>query len=156
LVEPPDADQRRAADDSRGLYLDLRAGVRLRPVDENDPEYDPEFDAGYTEKHVDRCSEIIDDFLASLEKTPEAQKNEYIMAVVKDTIFRLNELNEELVIPTFRPMNTVRPRKIPIQRAVSLYFAIGFKKNKTTKRRRRRRKAGKNFVIFVPSWFYFS
>jgi hypothetical protein len=64
-------------------------------VDENDPEYDPEFDAGYTQKHVDRCSEIIDDFLASLENTPEAQKNEYIMDAVKNTILRLNELNEE-------------------------------------------------------------
>ena len=65
-------------------------------VDENDPEYDPEFDAGYTQKHVDRLSEIIDDFLASLEKTPEAQKNEYIMDAVKKTILRLNELNEEV------------------------------------------------------------
>jgi hypothetical protein len=65
-------------------------------VDENDPEYDPEFDAGYTQKHVDRLSEIINDFLASLEKTPEAQKNEYIMDAVKKTILRLNELNEEV------------------------------------------------------------
>jgi hypothetical protein len=65
-------------------------------VDENDPEYDPGFDAGYTQKHVDRLSEIIDDFLASLEKTPEAQKNEYIMDAVKKTILKLNELNEEV------------------------------------------------------------
>ena len=65
-------------------------------VDENDPEYNPEFDAGYKQKHVDRLSEIIDDFLASLEKTPEAQKNEYIMDAVKKTILRLNELNEEV------------------------------------------------------------
>ena len=64
-------------------------------VDENDPEYDPEFDAGYTQKHVDRCSEIIDDFLASLEKIPEEQKNEYIMDAVKKTVLSLNELNEE-------------------------------------------------------------
>ena len=65
-------------------------------VDENDPEYNPEFDAGYTQKHVDRCSEIIDDFLASLEKTPEeAGQNEYIMDAVKKTILNLNELNEE-------------------------------------------------------------
>jgi hypothetical protein len=64
-------------------------------VDENDPEYDPEFDAGYTQGHVDRCSKIIGDFLASLEKAPEAQKNKYIMAAVKKTILRLNELNEE-------------------------------------------------------------
>jgi hypothetical protein len=64
-------------------------------VDENDPEYDPEFDAGYTQEHVDRCSEIIDDFLASLEKAPETQKNKYIMTAVKKTILRLNKLNEK-------------------------------------------------------------
>jgi hypothetical protein len=64
-------------------------------VDENDPEYDPEFDAGYTQEHVDRCSEIIDDFLALLEKAPEAQKNKYLMAAVKKTILRLNKLNEK-------------------------------------------------------------
>jgi hypothetical protein len=61
---------------------------------ENDPAYDPEFDAGYTHKHVDQFSVIIDEFLASLNKAPEAQKNEYIMAVVKNTILRLNKLNE--------------------------------------------------------------
>jgi hypothetical protein len=64
-------------------------------VDENDPEYNSDFDAGYTQEHVDRCSEIIDDFLTSLEKAPEAQKNEYIIDAVKKTILRLNELNEE-------------------------------------------------------------
>jgi hypothetical protein len=64
-------------------------------VDENDSEYDPEFDAGYTRKHIDRCSEIIDDFLASLEKTPKSQKNKYIIAAAKKTILRLNKLNEE-------------------------------------------------------------
>src|SRR5262245_26203812 len=71
-------------------YMKYRGGA-----DENDPEYDPEFDAGYTQKHVDRCSEIIDDFLASLEKIPKEQKNEYIMAAVKKTVLSLNELNEE-------------------------------------------------------------
>ncbi len=65
-------------------------------VDENDPEYNPQFDAGYTQIHVDRCSGIIDDFLALLEKTPEkAHQNEYIMDAVKKTILNLNELNEE-------------------------------------------------------------
>jgi hypothetical protein len=28
-------------------------------VDDNDPEYDPEFDAGYTQKHIDRLSEFM-------------------------------------------------------------------------------------------------
>jgi hypothetical protein len=64
-------------------------------VAENDPEYDPEFDAGYTQEHVDRCSEIMDDFLAVLGKAPDAQKNKYIMTAVKKTILSLNKLNEK-------------------------------------------------------------
>jgi len=63
--------------------------------DETDLNYEPEFDAGYTQEHVDRCLVILDEFLASLEKPPEALKNEYIMATVKNTVLRLNELNEE-------------------------------------------------------------
>jgi hypothetical protein len=63
--------------------------------DENDPEYDPEFDAGYTQKHVDRCQAIIDEFLDSLEKAPEAQKNEYILAAAKKIVLKLNKLNEK-------------------------------------------------------------
>jgi hypothetical protein len=62
--------------------------------DENDPEYDPEFDAGYTQKHIDRCSALIDEFLASMGKTPEVQKNKYIMTAVKKTVLKLNKLNE--------------------------------------------------------------
>ena len=63
--------------------------------DENDPEYDPEFDAGYTQEHVDRCLAIVDEFLDSLEKPPEAKKNEYILAAAKKTVLKLNKLNEE-------------------------------------------------------------
>jgi hypothetical protein len=62
--------------------------------DENDPEYDPDFDAGYTQKHIDRCSALIDEFLASMEKTPEVLKNKYIMTAVKKTVLKLNKLNE--------------------------------------------------------------
>jgi hypothetical protein len=64
-------------------------------VDENDPEYDPEFDAGYTREHVHQCSACIDDYLSSLEKTPEVGKDEYILAVVEKTVLRLNKLNDE-------------------------------------------------------------
>jgi hypothetical protein len=78
----------------KSLVMDVYVTWNIKLI-ENDPEYDPGFDAGYTQKHVDRCSEIIDGFLASLEKTPEARKNEYILAAVKNTILRLNELNKE-------------------------------------------------------------
>jgi hypothetical protein len=62
---------------------------------ENHRADDPEFDAGYTQKHVDQCSVILDEFLALLEKPPETQKNKYIMAVVKNTVLKLNKLNEK-------------------------------------------------------------
>ena len=69
-----------------------------RAEDENDPnmirKYDP-IDAGYTQEHIDRCSVILDDFLASLEKTPGTQRNKYIMTVVKETILGLNQLDKE-------------------------------------------------------------
>jgi hypothetical protein len=55
-------------------------------IDENDPEYEPEFDAGYTQKHVDRCSEINDDFLASL--VPNTRGFD------KDKILRVKKLDE--------------------------------------------------------------
>jgi hypothetical protein len=51
---------KRALIDGMIEYMKCRGAV-----DENDPEYDPEFDAGYMQEQVDRCSEIIDDFLAS-------------------------------------------------------------------------------------------
>lgn len=63
--------------------------------DESDQEYDPEFDSGYTQKHVNRCSVIIDEFLALLEKPPDAQKNKYIMTAAKKAVLKLNKLNEE-------------------------------------------------------------
>ncbi len=30
---------------------------------ENHPDYDPTFDAGYSQEHVDRCSKIVDTYL---------------------------------------------------------------------------------------------
>jgi hypothetical protein len=62
---------------------------------ENDPDYDPEFEAGYTQKHIDLCSAIIDEFLVSLDRSPETRKNEYIMKSVKKAVLALNDLNEE-------------------------------------------------------------
>lgn len=63
--------------------------------DENDPEYDLEFDAGYKQEHIDRCLIIIDELLSLLEKTPETRKDKYILSAVKKAVLSLNKLNEE-------------------------------------------------------------
>ena len=61
---------------------------------ETDPNFDPDFDAGYTQVHIDRCAKIIDEFLASLESVPKGEKNESIMKLVKTAVIKLNKLND--------------------------------------------------------------
>jgi len=61
---------------------------------EDDPEYDPDFDAGYTQKHVDRCSKIIDEFFASLQAVANRNRNAGILKAVKVTVGKLNTLND--------------------------------------------------------------
>ncbi len=63
--------------------------------DENDPDYDPEFDAGYTEEHVKRCGEIIGAFLDKLENVSAQNKNESIKDAVKTAVLELNQLNDD-------------------------------------------------------------
>ncbi|MGZ8218599.1 hypothetical protein [Methylomagnum sp.] len=63
--------------------------------DERDPDYDPDFDAGYTQEHIDRCGEIIDHHLSALAKAPDAGRHQYIMNAVKAAVLELNKLNEE-------------------------------------------------------------
>lgn len=61
-------------------------------ADENDPDYEPDFDAGYTAEHVARCGKIIDQYLKQLETAnadPQA-----IMNAVKTAVLDLNTLNE--------------------------------------------------------------
>jgi hypothetical protein len=61
--------------------------------DSNDPAYDPTFDAGYTQKHIDSCAKIIDEFFASLEGMGERKNEETITAIVKSVVVKLNKLN---------------------------------------------------------------
>lgn len=63
--------------------------------DENDPNYDPKFDAGYTQEHVDSCDEILNEFLSSLSKVEGVEKRESIMGVVKIAVLALNDLNAQ-------------------------------------------------------------
>ncbi|MDD2815366.1 MAG: hypothetical protein PHP00_06455 [Thiotrichaceae bacterium] len=61
-------------------------------TDENDPDYDPEFDAGYSAQDVATCGEIIDNFLKQLKNT--GTDKTAIMQAVKVAVLELNALNE--------------------------------------------------------------
>jgi hypothetical protein len=63
--------------------------------DESDPNYDPEFDAGYTQEHIDRSNEILDAFVSKLEQVSDSNRNTEIMEAVKTAVLELNALNEE-------------------------------------------------------------
>jgi hypothetical protein len=63
--------------------------------DEEDPDYDPEFDAGYSQEHIDRCDEILTTFLSELEQVSESDANAEIMEAVKQAVLELNAVNEE-------------------------------------------------------------
>ena len=51
--------------------------------DENDPGFEPDFDAGYNQNHVDKCSAILDEYLKSLSGISAENQNENILEVVK-------------------------------------------------------------------------
>ncbi len=63
--------------------------------DENDPDYDPDFDAGYTQEHIDRCEAILTLFLSSLTKISGAEKKQAIMGAVKVAVLALNDVNTD-------------------------------------------------------------
>jgi len=64
-------------------------------VDEDDPEYDPNFNAGYSQKHVERCSKIIDEYFASLDISSGEKPTAEILKAVEVTVIQLNKLNDE-------------------------------------------------------------
>ncbi len=61
--------------------------------DENDPSFDPDFDAGYEKNHVNQCAKILDDFLAGLINRTKLNRSS-ILIIVKEATVKLNELNE--------------------------------------------------------------
>lgn len=60
--------------------------------DANDPDYDPEFDAGYSAQEVARCGEILDNYLKQL-NTVRADAVA-IRQAVQLAVLELNTLNE--------------------------------------------------------------
>lgn len=61
--------------------------------DESDPDYDPNFNAGYSQAHVDRCAEILDAFLSDIEKVSDATRDQDIIDAVKTVVLGLNDVN---------------------------------------------------------------
>ena len=80
---------RKAALDGMVSYMKYGAAES-----ESDPNFDPDFDAGYTQADIDRCARIIDGLLASLEDLPKGKRNESILKVVKAAVLKLNKLND--------------------------------------------------------------
>lgn len=75
-------------------------------ADADDPDFDPEFDAGYVQANIDSCTEILDSFLKALtdavagrslegDEDNGKQRNERIMESVKTVVLALNVLNEQ-------------------------------------------------------------
>jgi hypothetical protein len=62
--------------------------------DEADEDYDPDFDAGYTQENIDQCDSILLDFLANVQAHSGAQAS-VIMNDVKTLVLALNALNEK-------------------------------------------------------------
>ena len=62
---------------------------------ENDPGYNPNFDAGYTQTNVDQCEEILDAFLVDLANVSGAIRQEQIRTAVKTIVLGLNKVNED-------------------------------------------------------------
>ncbi len=80
---------RKAAIDGMVSYMKYGAAES-----EADPDFDEDFDAGYTQADIDRCAKIVDELLASLEGVPETKRNEAILKAVKAAVIKLNKLND--------------------------------------------------------------
>lgn len=62
--------------------------------DETDENYDPDFDAGYTQEHIDECDAILSEFLASVQAHSGAEAS-LLINDVKTAVLALNTLNEK-------------------------------------------------------------
>ena len=59
--------------------------------DEDDPEYDPDWDAGYTQEHIDACDAALETFFA--EMAPATHNRDAIVAAVRKLVLVLNDIN---------------------------------------------------------------
>ena len=80
---------RKAALDGMVSYMKYGAAES-----EADPDFDEDFDAGYSQADIDWCTKIVDELLAILEGVPEADKNGAILRTVKAAVVKLNKLND--------------------------------------------------------------
>jgi len=60
-----------------------------------DPDYDPEFDAGYTQKHVDRCAKILDAYLDEVGGLRGMSQDQKILKSAKKAVLSMNALNAQ-------------------------------------------------------------
>jgi hypothetical protein len=63
-------------------------------VEKDDPWYDPNFQAGYTQAHIDQCGEIIDELYRTLGNLAEKDREAHVLKVVEATVRQLNALNK--------------------------------------------------------------
>ncbi len=61
------------------------------------PEFDPDFDPGYTQREVDQCEKILDAFIATL--IEPVTDYSLVMNAVKNTVIALNKLNDSCESP---------------------------------------------------------
>lgn len=82
--------------DKEALLDEMRAYQRFGGAeDENDPDFDPDFDAGYRPADIVRFGEVLDGLFETLGELPDEGRDEAILAAVKDTVLTLNALNDD-------------------------------------------------------------
>ena len=86
-------------DDIKALQRELIQGMTSymtrEDVEDDDADADDDFDAGYSQEHIDRCGDIIDVFFEELQGIPGEDRNAEIMELVQSVVLELNQLNDE-------------------------------------------------------------
>lgn len=59
--------------------------------DEDDPEYDPDWDAGYTQEHIDACDAALETFFTEMSRA--THNRDAILATVRKLVLCLNDIN---------------------------------------------------------------
>lgn len=67
------------------LYMDFETGERKKTMN----------DVGYTQKHIDKCEKILNDYIDSLISLEEPKSDKEILKCVKKVVEQLNKLNEK-------------------------------------------------------------
>jgi hypothetical protein len=67
------------------LYADSETGGKHEELN----------DVGYTQKHIDKCQKILNDYIDSLVSVKEPRSDNGILKCVKKAVEQLNKLNEK-------------------------------------------------------------